>query len=95
MVEYTLVDWLSYLFFLASGYPGYRTAGVASVSMSQSVKVDQTSYSTPILGSRPPRKRKNYKDLQNINQAPKKYCGAVTNNPLYIQGGLVGLINVW
>ncbi|XP_057544393.1 uncharacterized protein LOC130823679 isoform X2 [Amaranthus tricolor] len=70
----------------SAGYPGYRTAGVASVSMSQSVKIDQTSYSTPILGSRPPRKRKNYKDLQNINQAPKKYCGAVTNNPLYIQG---------
>ncbi|XP_021756773.1 uncharacterized protein LOC110721864 [Chenopodium quinoa] len=69
-----------------SGYSAYRTPVMTTMSMTQSVKLDHTNYSTPIISSRPPRKRKTYKDAHDVPQAPKKYCTPITNNSFYDKG---------
>ncbi|KMT03453.1 hypothetical protein BVRB_8g191370 [Beta vulgaris subsp. vulgaris] len=63
-----------------------RTPVMTSVSMTQSLKMDHTNFSTPNIYSRPPRKRKNHKEPQDVPQAPKRYCSPVTNNSLYDKG---------
>lgn len=66
-----------------------RTPVMTSVSMTQSLKMDHTNFSTPNIYSRPPRKRKNHKEPQDVPQAPKRYCSPVTNNSLYDKGGFL------
>jgi len=53
------------------------------------VKVDHGNFSTPIVSSRPPRKRKIYKDTLEVPPAPKKVSSSLPNNQSLNKGDLV------